>query len=201
MMFLKTENINNIFILLDNESNKNVQCKTKIMELKKDNLKLRAFQESDAEQIALLCNNKKIWDNVRDYLPFPYNVDHAIEYIHYCQGENPQTTFAVEYKGEFVGSIGLLQQTDVYRLTAEVGYWIGEPYWGLGIATNALQLITDYGFKTLGLVRIYSGVFDFNKASQRVLEKAGFKLEGIFEKSILKNGTIGSEYRYGLIKK
>ncbi|MFY9228802.1 MAG: GNAT family protein, partial [Bacteroidales bacterium] len=97
--------------------------------------------------------------------------------------------------------IGLVRQTDVYKLSAEIGYWIGEPYWGMGIATKAVRLITEYGFNTLGLVRIYTGVFDFNKASQRVLEKAGFNLECIFEKSVFKNDKICDEYRYGLINK
>jgi len=86
-------------------------------------------------------------------------------------------------------------------LTAEIGYWIGEPYWSKGIATKAVRLITKYGFNKLELVRIYTGVFDYNKASQRVLEKAGFKLECIFEKSIFKNNQIYDEYRYGLINK
>ena len=104
-------------------------------------------------------------------------------------------------EGEIIGSIGLVLQSDVYKLTAEIGYWIGEPYWGKGITTKAVQLITEYGFNELGLVRIYTGVFDFNKASQKVLEKAGFKLESIFEKSVVKNNKICDEYRYGLINK
>ena len=94
----------------------------------------------------------------------------------------------------------MVLQTDVYRLSAEIGYWIGEPYWGLGIATRAVELLTQYGFNQLGLVRIYSGVFDFNVPSRKVLEKAGFKLEGIFEKSIIKNGEIRDEYRYAKLK-
>jgi RimJ/RimL family protein N-acetyltransferase len=91
-------------------------------------------------------------------------------------------------------------QTDIYRLGAEIGYWIGEPYWGQGIATKAVELVTEYGFNRLGLERIYSGVFDFNKASQKVLEKSGFTLEGIFKKSVIKNGRIINEYRYAKIK-
>ena len=134
-------------------------------------------------------------------MPFPYTEDNANDFIKYCQGENPQYTFAIEYNGEFVGTIGLVRQTDIYKLTAEIGYWIGEPYWGMGIATKAVQLITEYGFNELGLVRIYTGVFAFNKASQRVLEKVGFKLECIFEKSVYKNDRIYDEYRYGLINK
>lgn len=171
------------------------------MELIDNELKIRPFKDSDSKTLANLCNNKKIWDNLRDYIPFPYTENDSIEFIKYCQGENPQLTFAIEYKGEFVGSIGLVRQKDVYKLTAEIGYWIGEPYWGLGITTNAVRLITEYGFNNLGLVRIFTGVFDFNKGSQKVLEKAGFKLECIFEKSVFKNNKICNEYRYGLLNK
>jgi ribosomal-protein-alanine N-acetyltransferase len=164
-----------------------------------EHIVLRPFQKNDIKPVAFLCNNKKIWDNVRDSLPHPYTEKHAKEFILTCQAEDPQVTFAIEYRGDFAGCIGLLRQKDIYKLTAEIGYWIGEPYWGLGFATKAVNLLVDYGFDQLGLVRIYTGVFDYNKASQRVLEKAGFKLEGIFEKSVLKNGKICNEYRYGKI--
>lgn len=170
------------------------------MELLDKELKLRPFKDSDSIKLSELCNNKKIWDNLRDYIPYPYSENNAIEYIEHCNKENPQLTFAIEFKGEFVGSIGLIKQQDVYKLTAEIGYWIGEPFWGMGITTRAVRLITNYGFNNLGIIRIYSGVFDFNKASQRVLEKSGFKLECIFEKSVYKNNKICDEYRYGLIK-
>lgn len=169
------------------------------MELIDNELRLRPFKESDSKTLAGLCNNKKIWDNLRDYIPFPYTEQNAKDFITHCNNENPQYTFAIEFNGEFVGSIGLVRQTDVYKLTAEIGYWIGEPYWRMGITTRAVRLISEYGFSNLGLMRIYTGVFDFNKGSQKVLEKAGFKLECIFEKSIFKNEKIGDEYRFGLI--
>ncbi len=168
-------------------------------ELVFENLKLRKLKDSDEHRLAALCNNKKIWDNLRDYIPYPYTDKDATAFIGFCKTENPQQTFAMEYNNEFVGCIGLVLQTDVYKLTAEIGYWIGEPFWGLGLATKAVNLLVDYGFNQLNLVRIYTGVFDFNKASQRVLEKAGFKLECIFEKSIVKNGVICNEYRYAKI--
>lgn len=175
-------------------------CKLLIkMELIDNELKLRPFKESDSKKLAELCNNRKIWDNLRDYIPFPYTEQNAKDFIELCNNENPQFTFAIEFNGGFVGSIGLVRQTDVYKLTAEIGYWIGEPYWRKGITTRAVRLISEYGFSNLGLVRIFTGIFDFNKGSQRVLEKAGFKLECIFEKSILKNDKIYDEYRYGLI--
>jgi [ribosomal protein S5]-alanine N-acetyltransferase len=171
------------------------------MDLIDYNIKLREFRDSDRQELAELCNNKKVWDNLRDYIPFPYTENDAKEFIDFCKKESPQQTFAIEFNEKFAGCIGLVKQSDIYKLTAEIGYWIGEPFWGKGITTKAVRLITDYGFSKLGLVRIYSGVFDYNKASQRVLEKAGFKLECIFEKSIFKNNQIYDEYRYGLINK
>jgi ribosomal-protein-alanine N-acetyltransferase len=164
--------------------------------LEKDNIQLRRFSIHDQVKVARLCNNINIWNNLQDALPSPYSEQDSIEFINRSRDENPQTTFAIDFNGELAGCTGLIIQTDVHRLSAEIGYWIGEPYWRLGIATKAVELLTEYGFKQLELVRIYSRVFDFNTASQRVMEKSGFKLEGIFEKSFLKNGVIGNEYRY-----
>lgn len=167
---------------------------------KSDPITLRCLLDTDQSRLAALCNNRKIWDNVRDFLPSPYTEQNALEFIKNCQEEDPLVRFAIEYKGELAGCVGLVRQTDIYRLTAEIGYWIGEPFWGMGIATKAVGLITDYGFNQLELIRIYTGVFDFNIASQRVLEKSGFTLEGIFEKSVIKNGRILNEYRYAKLK-
>lgn len=162
-------------------------------------IKLRQFCHNDIKSLAELCNNKKVLDNLRDFIPYPYTEKDAEEFIGFCSNENPAVTFAIDCNDKLVGCIGLIPQKDIYRLSAEIGYWIGEPYWGLGIATHAVRLIVDYGFQNLNLVRIFTGVFDYNIASQKVLEKVGFKKEGIFEKSIIKNGQIFDEYRYGLI--
>ncbi|MBN2521352.1 MAG: GNAT family N-acetyltransferase [Bacteroidales bacterium] len=170
------------------------------MEIIGKSIKLRSFRTNDKTQVAKLCNNKKLFDNVRDFFPHPYSEKDAENYIQFCMKENPQYTFAIEKEGELVGAIGLLRQTDVYRLSAEIGYWIGEPYWGQGIATEAIKLLTKYGFEELGIIRIHTGVFDFNKASQRVLEKAGYKLDCVFKKSIIKNNVICDEYRYSMVK-
>lgn len=164
-------------------------------------IRLRRLTLTDKKVIAKLCNNKKIWNNLTDRIPFPYLEKDAEEFIHITLKEVPQHTFGIIYKGDLVGVIGLIRQKDVYRLSAELGYWIGEPYWGLGIATQAVRLIKDYAFERLGLIRLFSAVFDFNKASQRVLEKAGFKLDCILEKAVIKNEVICDEYRYSIIKK
>jgi RimJ/RimL family protein N-acetyltransferase len=164
-----------------------------------NNVSLREFRYTDVTRIAEFCNNKKIWDNLRDILPFPYTEKDADFFVGKCRNESPQYTFAVEYNGEFAGCIGLESQTDIHKYSAELGYWIGEPFWGLGIASEAVIQIEKYGFSELKLARIYASVYDFNKASQRVLEKAGFQLEGIFKKSVYKNGKFCNEHRYGKI--
>ena len=96
--------------------------------------------------------------------------------------------------------IGLIVQKDVYRKSAEIGYWIGEPFWGMGIATKAVEPITEYGFMELELNRIYTGVFEYNTASMKVLEKNGFEKEGIFKDAIFKNSKVYDEHRFFKLK-
>ena len=162
------------------------------------NIKLRSLNDRDSSALASLANNKKIWDNLRDIMPYPYTIENAIFFINLVKNEDPQLTFAIEYDGKLCGVIGLVAQQDVYKKTAEIGYWIGEPFWNKGIATEAVKLITDYGLKELGLVRIHTGIFEYNTASMKVLEKCGYKRDGIFEKAVIKNGQIWDEYRFSI---
>lgn len=170
------------------------------MELADRNIRLRPVQFADAERLARLANNKLIWLNVRDMFPHPYKLSDAERFIDSTIKQDPQTTFAIEYKFKFVGAIGLVLQQDVYRLSAELGYWIGEPYWGQGIATNALSLLCNYAFGELKLEKLFAGVFEGNEASKRVLEKCGFELEGIARKAVFKNNALIDEFRYGKVK-
>lgn len=162
---------------------------------------LRQFKIEDVKDLAELCNNKKIWDNLRDFIPYPYTEEHAKSFIEFCLQDQNLTTFAIEYNSNFVGAIDLVLEKDIYRLSAEIGYWLGEPYWGKGIATEAVKMIVEYGFTKLNLLRIFTGVIDRNIASKRVLEKAEFKLDCIFEKAIIKNNVICDEYRYSILNK
>ncbi len=168
--------------------------------MKEINIKLRPFDSSDRKCLAELANNKKIWDNLRDAMPYPYSEKDAEDFIKMCLSKNPMTFFAIECNGELVGSIALALKTDVYRKSAEIGYWIGEPYWGKGIATTAIGLIVDFGFKNLDIVRIDIGIYDYNRASQRILEKNGFTKEAIFKKAVFKNGKFCDKVRYGIIE-
>jgi len=169
------------------------------MKLEVDNVRLRKYKRSDIEKLAALANNEKVSENLRDAFPHPYTVKDAELFIESCLRQEPAVTFAIEYIGDYVGSIGLLMGQDVYRRSAEIGYFIGEPYWNKGIATKAVKIITGYGFNELDIVRIHTGVFEYNIASMKVLEKCGYTKDGVFEKSIVKKGRIWDEHRYSMI--
>lgn len=159
-------------------------------------IRLRILSVSDIPAIAQLANNKKIWDNVRDRFGHPYTEKNAKEFIEMQRKTDMEKVFAIDYKGKLCGLVGLILQKDVYRKSAEIGYWIGEPYWGKGIATKAIELIVAYAFNDLKLIRIYAGVFEYNVASMKVLEKNGFKKEGVSKNAIFKSGKIWDEHRY-----
>jgi len=168
--------------------------------LQDKNIVLRRLQDTDAPALTQLANNKKVWDNVRDIIPHPYTLEDAHFFMNLVSQENPQVSFAIACDGAFCGMIGLLPQKDVYRKTAEIGYWLGEPFWHKGIATIAVKLITSYGFNELGFIRIHTGVFEYNIGSMRVLEKNGYTKEAIFRNSIFKNDKIWDEHRYFKLK-
>lgn len=168
----------------------------KLQGLDKKEIKIRGLELSDVPQLAKLANNRNIWNNLRDHIPFPYDEKDAEFFINLTKGERPRQNFGIEFDRILCGVIGLVLQDDVYKKSAEIGYWLGEPFWGKGIATVAVQLITEYGFNELNLIRIHTGVFEYNLASMKVLENNGYQKEGIFKKAIFKNGKIYDEHRY-----
>ena len=169
------------------------------MELEQDNVRIRELRYADRAQIASLANNKKIWNRLRDKFPHPYTIHDAEKFIDAVKNKDPLLNFAIEWKFEFVGIIGLVEQQDVYRNSAEVGYWIGEPYWNQGVASIAVRLVAEYARKQLKLKRLYATVFEGNSASVRVLEKCGFGLEGISRKAVFKNKKFLDELRFAKI--
>jgi RimJ/RimL family protein N-acetyltransferase len=163
-------------------------------------VQLRPLQRGDAPRLAELANNKNISKNLRDGFPHPYSLADAEAFIESCNNQEPAQVFAIEYNGQFAGNIGIHPAEDVYRKSAEIGYFIGEPYWNKGIMTQAVNQMVEYVFSHFDIVRIYTGIFEYNIASQRVLEKCGFKKEAVFEKAIFKNNQLWAEVRYALIK-
>ena len=170
------------------------------MELADGKIHLRSLRYSDCKHLAVLANNKRIWNNLRDMFPHPYCVEDAEKFIDSVKQQDPRTTFAIEYDYRFVGVIGIIMQQDVYRKSGEIGYWIGEPFWNKGISTCALKLATEYAFASLGVEKLFAGVFAGNEGSRRVLEKCGYHLEGVLRKAVYKNNRFLDEGRFGKLR-
>ncbi|MFI5178731.1 MAG: GNAT family N-acetyltransferase [Vicinamibacterales bacterium] len=160
---------------------------------------VRSWKTADAEPLARHANNRRIWLNLRDAFPHPYSLHDARDFIRSIRSRTPETTFAIAVGGEPVGSVGFVLRHDVERVSAEIGYWIAEPYWGRGIATEALTAATDYAINTHKLTRLYALPFAWNAASCRVLEKAGYALEGRLRRSAIKNGAITDQLQYAFV--
>jgi [ribosomal protein S5]-alanine N-acetyltransferase len=171
------------------------------MEFKLPNCILRPLRMSDAESIATNGNNIAIANNMRDRFPSPYYLENAEAFISLMLSpENKDMVNAIEVDGKAVGIISILFKEDVHRLSAEIGYWLGETHWGKGIATEAVKALVDYAFENTDLVRIYGIMFSPNKASAAVLENAGFRFEGTQQKAIYKNGEILDALVYAMVK-
>lgn len=151
---------------------------------------LRAPTPDDAPSLAKYANNRNVWLTVRDIFPHPYSLQDAQAYIERIAEQAPRTNFIIDVGGEACGSIALHGRTDVERISAELGYWLGEPFWGRGITTEAVGAITDYGFRELPLKRIFAIPVAHNVASQRVLEKNGYEREAIMRNACIKDGKI-----------
>jgi RimJ/RimL family protein N-acetyltransferase len=155
---------------------------------------LREWKKSDAASLTKIANNRKIWDNVRDQLPHPYTKKDAKNWLALVKKQKKITTFCIEADGEMAGSIGFTLKEDVYRRTAEIGYFIAEEYWGNGIATEAIKQLVEYIENNFDIVRIYAEVFEYNKASMKVLEKNGFYLESVRKRAAIKNNVIINDF-------
>ncbi len=164
------------------------------------NVELRNYELSIAETYATYRNNTTIWNNGYDNVPNPFTIKDASEFISLQLEKIPAQRKLIYWNNHFVGEIGIRLNQDVFRLSAEMGYFIGESFWGKGITTKAIQLMTKYAFTTFNIIRIEAGVFDFNKASMRVLEKNGFYLESIKQKAVFKNGKIIDDYIWVKLK-
>jgi ribosomal-protein-alanine N-acetyltransferase len=156
---------------------------------------------SDIDALVRHANNHKIWLNLTDRFPHPYtNADaHAWLTLRAADKGNPHN-FAIEFQGEAIGAIGLEFLSDVHRMTAAIGYWLGEARWGRGFATLAVKAVTDYAFATFELRRLQATVFQWNPASARVLEKAGYTFEGRLRNSIFKDNRICDALMYGKLR-
>lgn len=164
-------------------------------------IKLRPWQLADLDNLVKYANNAAIARFMTDQFPHPYTPEHGKIFIEFATSNPTAKIFAIEVNGEVVGGIGIHPQTDIYRKNAEMGYWLGEPFWGKGIITQAIGQIVDFAFNNLNIDRVFARPFGSNKASQRVLEKAGFSLEARFSKTFFKNGNYEDELIYARRRK
>ncbi|MDR0791758.1 MAG: GNAT family N-acetyltransferase [Chitinophagaceae bacterium] len=161
---------------------------------------LREWRLQDVKSLVENANNINIWKNVRDYFPHPYTEKDAEKFIQsVIHQPKPYTIFAIEIEGKAVGGIGIIPQEDIYKITTEMGYWLGEKYWNRGIMTRAVKQMVEYTFKKFSVTKIFAAIFEYNTASMKVLEKAGFTKEAILKKAAIKNGKTIDLHYYGLI--
>jgi ribosomal-protein-alanine N-acetyltransferase len=169
------------------------------MEIELKTCVIRPWRPGDEDSLVAHANNHKVWRNLRDRFPHPYTTDDAREWIRHMGEESPQTNFAIVVDGEAAGGIGLVLNGDIYRCSAEIGYWLGEAFWGRGVMTEAVRALTQWAFDNFSLSRIYAGVLEWNPASIRVLEKAGYQFEGRLRKAVVKQDLVMDELVYSVV--
>ena len=163
-------------------------------------IQLRKIENESPWVISQLANNYEIAKNLRDIFPHPYTIDNAVSFIELAKTGELGLVFGIYSENEFIGCCSLNPQSDVYRINAEVGYWIGEPFQGLGIVSDALSELISYIFTETDLIRLYALTFDFNEKSMRVLRRNGFKQLAVMHRMGIKNGKIIDMHYYELLK-
>jgi ribosomal-protein-alanine N-acetyltransferase len=161
---------------------------------------VRSWRPRDAPALVEHANNRKVWLNLRDRFPHPYTARDARAFLKSVLNARPETNFAIDVDGAAVGGIAFHVQSDVERVGAELGYWLGEKHWGRGIATAAVRAVTEHALVAHGLLRVFALPFAENRASARVLEKAGFTLEGVLRSSAIKDGRVLDQLLYARIR-
>jgi RimJ/RimL family protein N-acetyltransferase len=162
---------------------------------------VRNWRPGDAESLARHANDRRIWRNLRDAFPHPYTLAHAEAFIAMAMTMSPVTYFAITIDDEAVGGIGYTLHQDVERVSAEIGYWLGTAFWGRGVMTSALDAVTRYAFaQHEGLRRIYAVPYAWSTASSRVLDKAGYRLEGRMRQSAIKDGCVTDQMLYAILR-
>lgn len=169
-------------------------------EIQLDRFLLRPWRGADAESLARYANNRKVWRNLSDAFPHPYSAKDAKEWLAKIRDDSPVRCFAIELGGDAVGSIGVFPRADVYRRSAEIGYFLGEPFWGRGIMTEAVEACTRHAFDAFDIVRVQAGIFEWNVASMRVLEKCAYVREGVLRKSVWKDGELVDSMLYARLR-
>lgn len=160
---------------------------------------LRPWQDGDRPSLVRFANNRNVWRNLKDRFPHPYTDRDADAWIALARANPGRTNWAIEVDGLAVGGVGLEPMADVHARTAHIGYWLGEPYWGRGIMSDAVRGVAALALGELGFMRLETPVFAWNSASMRVLEKCGFVREGMMRKSVFKDGELIDSLLYARV--
>ena len=170
------------------------------MKIEIDDYMIRDLRLEDAPAIARHADNYNIWRNLRDAFPHPYKLADAENFIAMVLTQDQVTVFAIATADEAIGCIGLGMGQDVHRYSAEMGYWLAEPFWNKGIMSKVIARFTDFAFEEFEVNRIHAEPYDGNPASARALEKAGFKLEGIMRANAVKDGRVLDQLLYARVR-
>ena len=163
---------------------------------------IRNWKIEDASELAQALSNKKVLNNLRDGLPYPYTTNDARDFIMAMLNADKKTTypFAITVEDKVVGSIGVFRKENIHSRTAEIGYYVAEQHWGKGIGTSAVKQVCKYIFENTDIIRIFAEPFAYNTASCCVLEKSGFEYEGTLRSNAVKNGKIVDMKMYSILK-
>jgi RimJ/RimL family protein N-acetyltransferase len=168
----------------------NLDCSTSL---------IRDWRDSDRDALLRFANNRRVWRNLKDRFPHPYGETEADFWLALNRGHPERADWAIEVDGLAVGGIGLVPGEDVHAKSTHIGYWLGEPYWGRGIMTDAVRAVSGHALSRLGFARIEAMVYEWNPASMRVLEKCGFVREGVMRKSVFKDGELIDSVMYARV--
>ena len=168
--------------------------------IQRDKYLLRPWHQDDAGSLVKHANNRSVARNLRDGFPYPYTLQDAMKWLETVGGNRDDLILAIEVKGEAAGGIGLHGLKDVYRYNAEIGYWLSEVYWGMGIITDAVEIMVEHAFTQCIWLRVFATIYEHNLPSMRVLVKNGFTKEAVHKKTVMKEGKLLDEHLYALLK-
>jgi RimJ/RimL family protein N-acetyltransferase len=151
---------------------------------------LRAWRASDAESLAQHANNERVWRNMSEAFPHPYTLEAARHWVARGHIDFGGDNWAIGLDDGAVGGCGLHQGTGGERCNVEIGYWLGEPYWGRGVVTQVARVLAEQAFARPEVSRVFAAVHADNPASMRVLQKNGFFREAELRQSAIKAGRV-----------
>lgn len=157
---------------------------------------VRSWRATDLPSLLAHANDREVSRQLRDRFPHPYEPSHALGFLQWVGQQPVETVWAIALEDSAVGGVGLQLGQDIERVSAEIGYWLGRDHWGRGLATAALRAVTEHAFAQFELTRIFAVPFAENLASIRVLEKAGYVLEGQLRRSAIKDGVVRGQRIY-----